>query len=165
MSMSLFARHRQRSRATSRRSAGINLVSLMDIFTILVFFLLINSSSVQQPSGGKSLTLPQARAEKLPPDALVVMVSEQEIIVQGRHIATIAEAEAGDAMLIKPLYDELSYQAGKSQQLQGPSGEGRELIVLGDKAIPYTLLKRIMVTCTEAGYTTLSLAVTRKAKG
>ncbi len=51
----------------------INLVSLMDIFTILVFFLLVNSSNTQQPPGNKSIELPESVAEQLPKETLVVM--------------------------------------------------------------------------------------------
>lgn len=165
MNMTLYDRHRQNLARAKRRNVGLNLVSLMDIFTILVFFLLVNSSSVQQPSISKSLTLPQASVEKLPAESLMVMVNDTEIIVQGRHIVSLAEIETDKELLIKPLYEELSYQAKRSLPGTGADGVGREVTIMADKDLSYKLLKRLMATCAQASYTTLSLAVTRKTKG
>lgn len=165
MNTTLYDRHRSHNKARARQRSALNLVSLMDIFTILVFFLLVNSSSVQQPSGGKTLTLPQASVDKLPAEALVVMVNEKEIIVQGRPIVTLAAIEKEEELLIVPLYEELLYQAKRSLPGTGADGVGREVTIMADKDLSYKLLKRLMATCSQASYTTLSLAVTRKAKG
>ncbi|HEY0721947.1 MAG TPA: biopolymer transporter ExbD [Gammaproteobacteria bacterium] len=165
MNMTLYDRHRQNQARAKRRSVALNLVSLMDIFTILVFFLLVNSSSVQQPSGGKTLKLPQARVEQAPSESLVVMVNDKEIIVQGRRIVTLAEIEGEQDLFIKPLYEELSHQASRSLPGTGADGVGREVTIMADQELSYKLLKRLMATCAQASYTTLSLAVTRKTKG
>ena len=42
------------------KNVGLNLVSLMDIFTILVFFLLVNSSDVETLPNAKDLQLPES---------------------------------------------------------------------------------------------------------
>lgn len=165
MNMTLYDRHRRQAAARGKQRSALSLVSLMDIFTILVFFLLVNSSSVQQPNGGKTLTLPSASVDKLPAEALVVMVNETEILVQGRRIVTLAELDTNEELLIKPLYEELSYQASRALPGTGADGVGREVTIMADKDLSYKLLKRLMATCAQASYTTLSLAVTRKAKG
>ena len=41
--------------------------------------------------------------------------------------------------------------------------ESQEVTVIADKSIPFTVLKRIMATCTAQGYTRVSLAVNQKS--
>lgn len=143
-----------------KRVALINMVSLMDIFTILVFFLLVNSTTVQNVPSSKTLQLPVSTAEKTPKETIVVMINNQDILVQGRKVADVAESLAATDDLIPGLLEELSYQAQRSRQ-DGGRGAG-EITIMGDRQLPYLLLKKIMVTCTQAEYTNISLAVMQK---
>jgi biopolymer transport protein ExbD len=77
-----------------RRSGGrtaINLVSLMDIFTILVFFLLVNSSDGEVLPTLKSVELPESVSEEKPRETVVVMVSGENILVHGKVVASVAQ--------------------------------------------------------------------------
>ncbi|OUS31896.1 hypothetical protein A9Q99_02035 [Gammaproteobacteria bacterium 45_16_T64] len=144
-------------------SAGINLVSLMDIFTILVFFLLVNSSTTAQPPNAKVIELPTSLAEKLPKETLTIMVSKNSIIVNGRAIvgATVAMLSTGDT--IAALQQELLYQASKTPAVVNELGIAeRDVTIMGDKSIPYKLLRKIMMTCSAAEFSKISLAVLKK---
>lgn len=146
-----------------RRSvAALSLTSMMDIFTILVFFLLVNSGTEQQLPSNQSVELPQSLAQQLPKDALIVMVSKDDIIVQGHSIMKASAAEAASDDILKPLLVELKQQA--SNRLTQSTEERNPAIVMGDKAIPYKLLRKIMYTLSEASYTDISLAVMKKEK-
>lgn len=149
-------RHHKRARAT----AALSLVSLMDIFTILVFFLLVHSSDVENLPSTKSIKLPESTAEKEPKQTVVVTVNDQDILVQGRRVASVAEALNGAGDSIDGLRAELDHQA---RRVLSP-GElpRREVTIMGDKEIPYRLLKKIMVTCARASYDNISLAVLKK---
>jgi biopolymer transport protein ExbD len=149
-------RHHKRGRAL----AGLNMVSLMDIFTILVFFLLVNSSDVEVLPTTKSVKLPESIAEKAPKQTVVVTVNNQEILVQGRKVATVAEALDGSTDIIEPLKAELDHHA--SRALATGEKAKREITIMGDKEINYRLLKKIMVTCVRASYENISLAVLKK---
>ncbi len=46
--------------------------------------------------------------------------------------------------------------------MEGTPEEEREITILGDKEIPYKLLKRIMLTCSETHFSHISLAVSKK---
>ena len=59
------------------------LTSLMDVFTILVFFLLVNSGSVEILDAPKEVQLPESRVEAKPRETVVIFVSPDEILVQG----------------------------------------------------------------------------------
>ena len=141
----------------------MNLVSLMDIFTILVFFLLVNSSDVQQ-QGGDKLRLPEARIEKPLEQTLVILVDEDAIAVQGRKIVDINDALMNsDESTIKPLVEELRYLAERAAAVKGPVDE-RPITLMADRTIEFSLLKKIMASASLAEYTELSLAVISKGK-
>jgi len=150
-------------RQRRQKDVGINLVSLMDIFTILVFFLLVNSSNSAQPPNAKVIELPTSIAEKLPKETLTIMVSKNTIIVNGRAIvdSQTAMRSAGDS--IPALQKELLYQAARSPAVVNELGIAeREVTIMGDKSIPYKLLRKIMMTCSSAEYSKISLAVLKR---
>jgi len=163
MKMPRFAGRAAGLRKQARRGGGLNLVSLMDIFTILVFFLLVNSSSVQEMPNSKSVKLPQSTSDRLPEETLLLLVNSEHILVQGRPVAKLAEIAGQEELLIAPLLEELRHHAERG----GLLGEGAppgEVTIMGDREIEYSLLKRIVATCSRANYTSVSLAVMRKAK-
>ena len=92
----------------------LNLVSLMDIFTILVFFLMVNSSDVEVMQSDAAIQLPTANAETLVGNTLKLSVVNNALILQGREIVNLSEL-ALDAENIPALEKELTYQANKRQ--------------------------------------------------
>ena len=143
------------------KGGAINLVSLMDIFTILVFFLLVNSSDVQNVPNTKEIKLPESIAEQRPKETLFIMVSEKDLLVQGRPVANVDDVLANEDNIIAKLKKELEYQASRSSASAEEEAR-REITILGDKRIPYRLLKKIMITCNSVNYNNISLAVSKK---
>ncbi len=164
MKASRRAKRMTRHHARTKRSAGLNMVSLMDIFTILVFFLLVSSSSVQDLPNAKQIKLPESIADQLPKETVVIVVGSKDIVVQGRKVIAVADVINSKSLDIEPLKQELTRLA--SRQIKKKSADGkpipREVTIMGDKNIPFKLLKKIMLTCTKASYTNISLAVLRK---
>lgn len=145
------------------KPARLNLVSLMDIFTILVFFLLLNSGNNEVLKVNKHVILPDSTADSQPENTTTVMITDELILVDGRPVATMAEVVASDG-LIDGLTRELAYLASRRSELTDEEKQlGRAVTILGDKEIPYELLKRVMVTCAKANYRNLSMAVSRVA--
>jgi len=164
MKMSRRARRMERGHKRKSRTPGFNVISLMDIFTILVFFLLVNSSDVEVLPSAKSIQLPESMAAEKPRETLVVMVTEREILLQGRRVATIEQALRGAETQIGLLDAALREQADRRLVKpvdRGPAG--REITIMGDKDIPFRLLKRVMLTCTKAGFGRISLSVVQKS--
>ena len=135
------------------------LTSLMDVFTILVFFLLVNATSTQVLPSPKNIVLPEAAAEKLPSRNLVIAVDERVIRLQGKAIITVKDALAGDKNSIKPLFDALRLASSTVKDIT----DRRGVTIMGDREIPYLLLKKIMLTCAGAQYNNISFAVNQKA--
>ncbi|NNF15444.1 MAG: biopolymer transporter ExbD [Gammaproteobacteria bacterium] len=145
---------------------ALNLVSLMDIFTILVFFLLVNSSDVETLQNNRSVQLPESIAEQKPRETVVVMITEDAILVQGQTTVALDDIGKSSATVIPELKRALQLQSERLIADTGNSNRNsREVTIMGDRTIPYRILKKVMATCTEADYGVLSLAVLQKAGG
>jgi biopolymer transport protein TolR len=153
------ARHHERT----RKGASLNLVSLMDIFTILVFFLLVNSAEVQTLEPPKDVELPESMALEKPRDTVVVMVTTEQVLVQGAPVVSVADVDAADGVIIAPLREALKAQTDRVLMRAAATDlSAREITILGDREVPYRVLKKVMATCTDADYGQLSLAVMQK---
>lgn len=145
--------------------SGINLVSLMDIFTILVFFLLVSSSSVQQLPNIKDLTLPTTIAEKSPRETLVITITRDRILVQGVEVARIEDILLDASPLIVGLQKELGFHASKPSSMIRDEKAGRPVTIMGDENIPYQLLRKVLVTCRQANYTSIAFSAIQAVEG
>lgn len=155
----------KRAERKERNKTGLdmNLVSLIDIFTILIFFLMSSAAGVEILSPSKAVTLPESIADKTPRETLVITVSGPDILVEGRRVASVAEALAASSDVIAGLKDELDIQAKRLVIRADNQAQGKAITILGDKDIPYRLLRKVMVTAARADYSDVSFAVTRKA--
>lgn len=163
MQMSKRAKRMARRNARGRKQVALNLVSLMDIFTILVFFLLVNSTDVEVLPNARDLQLPESVAEEKARENVVVLVTGEQILVQGQPVASVAEVMDSEAIVIPALRDALKQQTDRVLRKQAMADiAAREVTIMGDRALPYRLLKRVMATCTAADYGRISLAVLQR---
>ena len=142
----------------------LNLTSLMDVFTVLVFFLMINSATVETLQQPKQITLPESVIEQKPRETVVIFVGHEEVLVQGVAVARIADIAASEDVLIEPISVRLAELRASVIGLSTQAvAESQEVTVLADKSIPFHILKKIMATCTGQGFTRVSLAVVQKS--
>jgi len=160
MAISRRAQRMERQHKRAGRTTGINLVSLMDIFTILVFFLLVNSSDGEVLPTHKSVELPESLSEEIPRQTVVIMITASDIMIHGEVIAStdaiLADEDVATGLL------SASLQASTPDESADGTGIRREATIMGDKEIPYRLIKKVMARCTEAGFARISLAVLQK---
>jgi biopolymer transport protein ExbD len=159
MKLSRRAKRMRRHYKRMDKTGGLNLVSLMDIFTILVFFLMVNSSDVKVLQQDKSIDLPISTAKEQPKENLVITISGENILVQGRTVSSISLINSDG--LLDGLKEELEYQ-GKKMSSNREITNGYPATLVADKNTPYKVLKSIMATCTDANFTRISLAVSKK---
>ena len=159
-------RNSRRIKRMSRNRVKIrkmNLTSLMDVFTILVFFLLVNSGSVEILEAPKNMTLPEARAEEKPRETVVIFVSPEDVLVQGKVVARVADILDGETNMVEPITSRL---AEIRDNIVGPStlavAGSQEVTILADKSVPFIVIRKIMSACTGEGYENVSLAVIHK---
>jgi len=153
---------RAERRNRHKTMVDLNLVSLIDVFTILIFFLLSNAGGVEVLPSPKAVLLPESVSEKAPRDTVVVVVSASEILVDGRKVANVADVLAADGDLIAPLKTELDLQANRQVIRKENEAQSRQLTIMGDKDIPYRLLRKIMVTSAKANFSDVSFAVRQR---
>jgi biopolymer transport protein ExbD len=156
---------RMEVRHKRHKAAGaLNLVSLMDIFTILVFFLLVNSSEVEVLPNAKDIQLPESIAEQKAKESVVILIGEEDIIVQGTAIVKVSDVMRRRGNDIPELRQALLSQNDRVLRKEAQDDiAGREVTIMGDKDIPYRLLKKVMATCTDSEYGQISLAVLQKS--
>ena len=164
MTKSARAKRMEKHHRRNKAGGSLNLVSLMDIFTILVFFLLVNSSEVETLPNTKDLQLPESIAEKKASETVVILIGETDIIVQGTSVITVNEVMASKGNVIPALRNALLSQNDRVLRRAAENEiERREVTIMGDKDIPYRLLKKVMATCTGSDYGKISLAVLQKS--
>ena len=158
------SRRIRRMNRNKRFSAKLNLTPLMDVFTVLVFFLMINSASVEILQQPKQIILPESVVEQKPRETVVIFIGNEQVLVQGELVASVDDIRSNLQADIEPIRLRLAELResviGLSTQAVAQS---QEVTVLADKSIPFSVLKKVMATCTAEGYTRVSLAVVQKS--
>ncbi|MFC6633592.1 ExbD/TolR family protein [Microbulbifer taiwanensis] len=163
MNLNVAAKLQERRQRQKQQQSKLNLVSLMDIFTILVFFLLVNSSDVEVLQTDKTIKLPESTSQQKPEVTTVVRVNNEQLFVGDRLIARVDEIDS-EADNIAALRQELEYRAERAGELpENKKALGRPVTIMGDEQVPYQLLKQIMQTCAAADFRDMSFAVSQSA--
>lgn len=158
------SRRIRRMSRRKRRVSKLDLTPLMDVFTVLVFFLMINSATVEVLQQPKQIVLPQSVVEVKPRETVVIFVGTDEVLVQGVPVARVADIQATEDPEIEPIGARLAELSDSVIGLSTQNvAESQEVTVLADKSVPFSVLKKIMATCTARGYTRVSLAVVQKS--
>ena len=158
----------QRHHKRHKGDASINLVSMIDMLTVLVFFLLVYSTEqIEVLPSSKDVQLPESIAEKqIVHQAVVVVVTEHEVLISGKSVGTIEEILASASATIPTLQAELEAEAAAMLRQDGLSEDekiaDRKVTIVADKELPYRLVRKVMATSTAASYGQLSLAVLQK---
>ena len=146
-----------------REDAELNLIPMIDILSVMVAFLLVYSANVEVVQNSKGVEIPQSMADSQPKQSVVVMITRDQLFVQGELVATIAEIRDPGTQLIEPLRAVLERpMVGVDAAAQEEALASREITVLADKSLPYDVVKKVMATCTAAAYGKISLAVLEK---
>ena len=157
-------RLKRMARSSKQKKASLNLVSLMDVFTILVFFLLVNSSSSDVMEPPKNIALPESVVDSKPRETVIVLVTEENVLVQGHVVMSTEEVIASNEAIMLPIKQRLLDQQKKVIGIKTRAvAESKEVTVLAHRTLPFKLLKKVMASCTSAGYGKISLAVVQKA--
>lgn len=164
MQKSQRAKRMERRHTRGKLGGALNLVSLMDIFTILVFFLLVNSTDVEVLPNTKDVQLPESIADEKARQTVVILIGDEDILVQGIQVAKVDDVMRQSGNDIPALRQALIQQNDRvlREEAKGDIA-GREVTIMGDKDIPYRVLKKVMATCTGSDYGRISLAVMQKS--
>lgn len=146
-------RHHRRNKAV----AALNLTALMDIFTILLIFLLVNNNNAAKLPDNQDIQLPESTAQELPSDVLIIQVSPTSVVIDGRKIADTQAVKAQQERTVDALVEELKFRASRALALA--PDEEREIMIQADRDVPYAVIKKLMRSCMETPYTKVAFAV------
>lgn len=152
------------------REAGLNITSMMDMFTIVLVFLLKNfEAEGNLLTQADNLKLPTSVSKKTVKEiSLTVVVDNEQVLVDSKPIASTADVLASETVLINPIkeeFDKLREVELKAALLAGKDSdeeEGGKVIIQIDKNIPYDVMYKVMATAGASGYSNISFAVIRK---
>jgi biopolymer transport protein TolR len=151
---------RHRKRQHTEAGGHMTLVPFIDMLMILVVFLLVHTSDVDVLPNSKNISIPESISDRKPRPTVVVMITKDDLLVDGRSVATVAEVIAAKDAVIAPLKQALQAQADTVLADAAKQDiADREVTILGDRHTPYSVLRKVMATCTEAEYGKVSLAV------
>jgi biopolymer transport protein ExbD len=101
--------------------------------------------------------------EAKPRETVVIFVGTDDVLVQGVRVARVADIQAAEGAEIEPISARLAELSGNVIGLSTQAiAESQEVTVLADRSVPFSVVKKIMATCTGQGYTRVSLAVVQK---
>ena len=164
MSTSNRAKRMAQHHLRHRVDAQLNLIPLIDILSTLVAFLLVYSTEVEVIQNSKGIEIPQSIAQQVPKESVVVMITKDNLFVQGELVSSIAEVRASQDAVIAALRAALKRPLLVGKEMTERDLAQREITIMADKALPYDVLKKVMATCTDADYGKISLAVLQKEK-
>ena len=160
--------------------ATLSLTAMVDMFTVLVVFLLMNYKSTDTVLYiPKEVELPSASETKELKPAHVVTVSAKEILIDKDIIANFLDVKEQPDWMVANLrnrlvevfrQDEIEYQkklstalrqaVGTEKKPESPEEDNRRKITIqADKKIDFLTIKKIMYTVTEAGAREINFAV------
>ena len=157
------SRRMKRMGRSRKKLTGLNLTPLMDVFTILVFFLLFHSGGGDILETPKQIKLPDSVVETKPRETVVIMVSPEVVLVQGEAVVSTPELLEDRIRTVFEITERLEQLERNIIGISTKTiAESKEVTILADKTIPFKVLKKIMSTCTGSGYGRISLAVIQK---
>lgn len=165
------AKRMMRNHNRRKQTRSLMLVSLMDIFTILVFFLLVNTSTDTDPFPDLPY-LPLSTSQQPGEQTIQIIADENTILVNNNVVIadisawlqpeTPAQLEAAnDAPLITALVQrrvaaESAATSSASASNDAQATPDLTVTLLADKALPYSVIDKINRSASEAGFTTVS---------
>ncbi len=118
------------------------------------------STEVEVVQNSKGIEIPQSVVTAKPHQTVVVMLTRDDLFVQGEKVASIAEVRASNDPVFKPLQQVLA----RPRIASAAADAEPEITVMADKSLPYEVLKKVMQTATSADFVKISFAAIEKDK-
>lgn len=169
-------RRRKRIRRSGEAEANINITSLMDVLTVLLFFLLKTmSQTASEINTPKDIRLPAGKSEDVASSAVTVNVSEKELRVNDKLITKLSNKNFYfadfdlDKRTITPLRKVLETEIEKRNSIYQGVGDisflpEAKVLIQADKSLNFSVIKHVLHTVAIAGYTSYQFVVTKDDK-
>ena len=161
--MSIVIGKRRRARKESKGdSAGMMLTSLMDIFIVLVLYLLVNQGIGVDLDPPEHVMLPDSSVDSVPRQSIVIALSERDVRIQGEPVIAMGDVVTSDELEIPAIRQAIERIKAGAQQRHDQAGLHTEVTILADRTVPFKVLKKVMLSSSNAGFGKISFAVNQK---
>jgi biopolymer transport protein ExbD len=155
----VLGKRRKAHKETKGDSAGMMLTSLMDIFIVLVLYLLVNQGTGVELDPPENVILPISGVDTSPRQSVVVVLSDRDVRVQGQSVVSMAEVVASDELEIAPIRQAIERIKAEAEQRADQAGMHTEVTIVADQFVPFKVLKKVMLSSSNAGFGKISFAV------
>ncbi len=152
-------------------NADLLITPLVDMFVIIVLFLLANFSATGEVlMMTKDIQLPEAANVKEVEMVPVVMVSNEQVVVQGNVVGRVEDLARDEYLNIPALEEKLRDMKKQYEDLHSAAGDTEggfkgDVNIQANKEVQFKVIKRVMYSCAMAGYTNINFAVLTKGAG
>lgn len=143
-------------------SAGMMLTSLMDIFIVLVLYLLVNQSTGVDLTPPDNVKLPDSAVDTAPRESIVIALSSADVMIQGQPIVPMPEVVNSSDQEIPAIRQAIEKIKAEAEAKGKNTGVDTEVTIVADRHVPYKVLKKVMLSSSNAGYGKISFAVNQK---
>lgn len=158
MSMAIIQRRRARKENKSD-TTGMMLTSLMDIFIVLVLYLLVSQGTGVEIEPPPTLKLPLSGVDTAPRQSVVIVLSATDVRIQDQPVVSMADVIDSDELEIAPIRQAIERIKADAEQRHDQAGVSTEVTIVADQSVPFKVLKKIMLSSSNAGYGKISFAV------
>lgn len=153
-------------------NTSLNLTSMIDFLTVVVIFLLMSfSASGEIASITRGLELPEAANTKSVDRAPMIVITRDVITLDvagtGRRIADVPslmrEAGTSGDWRIENLVQDLETMKRNWSMIHPREPFPAAVVLQSDRSIDFRVLKKVMYSCAQAGYSNISFLVNKQA--
>lgn len=162
MSLVSAKRRKKKGQGEVAESTGMMLTSLMDIFIVLVLYLLVNQSDGVNIEPPYRVVLPDSGVDTMPRPSIMVVLSDQDVKIQGESVVSMAEVKSSHQPEIEPIRQAIVRIKAEAEKKKDQAGVATEVTIVADRGVPYKVLKKVMLSSSNAGYGKISFAVNQK---
>jgi biopolymer transport protein ExbD len=131
----------------------------MDIFIVLVLYLLVNQGTGIDLDPPEHVVLPTSGVDTAPRQSVVIVLSDSDVRIQGQPVVSMAEVVGSDELEIAPIRQAIEHIKAQAEQRQDQTGLNTEVTIVADESVPFKVLKKVMLSSSNAGYGKISFAV------
>jgi biopolymer transport protein ExbD len=155
-------------------SFSLNLYPMLDVFSILIIFLVMNfSTSGESVETKLNLELPKSDVKISLDTAANVSISKSEILVQGGLSIPLGadgdvDPQFREQGAIRPIYDEFKKVQAQNETLKNRNkalnlseADINTLVLEADKQVQFKVIKRVMLSAQQADFIAWNLAVSK----
>ncbi|HMV67875.1 MAG TPA: biopolymer transporter ExbD [Myxococcota bacterium] len=153
-------------------AAGLNLTAMVDMFTVIVIFLLQSfSANGEIMFIQKEVTMPTAEhVEELTERGVVITLYDDNILLEGKEVAKGADLDPSE-QTIPSMVERLNGIREREEKIAAATGKKRDpnepfdgsIIVQADENVDFMLVRKVIASMNDAGWAKVKFAVKGEA--